>query len=657
MVGEYFGTITIALLYSLAIIGWGGLLCRLLPFGQSYWQEFAARLVVGCSAMYAIFILLSSIGALHRIEVIVVVAAGTLLACAEIPHFARRTGVATSSLKNWSRIDLALVFVIGLYVLLQIVAGLTPLMFYDLQVYHFLAPAQFLESGSLVHIPWNVNTNTPLTLQFLVGMSMSMDSSGQVAKLIFTFLGCLAAVGTYEVIRPAGLRSALLAATFVLSFPEFLLMQTFGAIDLASAGFMILGAIWARKALSEKSWTLTILAGLGFGLAIGSRYQAIVHVSWIVAVLIAETKWKRTSTTNFPDLARCVIVMASLVMAIIGPWLIRNYLHLGNAIFPLTSWNSLGEWNANQASIWKAASLGPPFNSLPAVQRILAPVGALLLFPANGLFGTATILGALIAFAVAKSDVRIVSLLGLGGLLIWGVLHPGHDSAILRYSALSLLFLLGATGALLGSEWIPARAGLGIGIALSAGSMLIGIFHVQSILPAAQSLINPAARQAIHRANVPAWQAIDFINEKLDRQHDKVLLIGETRAFWLRVPYIAPSAYNGAQLDEIFGGDTGPETWNQRFSHLGLTHLLVSNSEIDKWHKQYGYLNLSPTQAEKVNEWMQGLSRIFDDNRGNVVLSLRPASVAFIDLPQVEVGVPRALSLFVSENLKGEPKE
>lgn len=33
-------------------------------------------------------------------------------------------------------------------------------MFYDLQAYHFLAPAQFLVSGDLSHIPWNVLTNT-----------------------------------------------------------------------------------------------------------------------------------------------------------------------------------------------------------------------------------------------------------------------------------------------------------------------------------------------------------------------------------------------------------------------------------------------------------------------------------------------------------------
>src|SRR5262249_37711877 len=97
---------------------------------------------------------------------------------------------------------------------------------------------------------------------------------------------------------------------------------------------------------------------------------------------------------------------------------------------------------------------------------------------------------------------------------------------------------------------------------------------------------------------------------------------------WLNVPYIAPSAYNGGQLGQIFGGQTDPDSWKQEFSRLGLTHLLVSNSEIARWHQQYGYLNLSPEQAEKLNHWMGTLPKVFDDNRGNVVLSLGAVSSA-----------------------------
>ena len=379
-------------------------------------------------------------------------------------------------------------------------AGLTPLMLNDQQIHNFVAPAQFLESGSLSHIPWSVDTNTPLAMQFIVGMSQAVDASGQAAKFIFTLFGCLAVAGIFEFFRPAGLRAALLATACVLCFPEFLLMQTLGSVDLAIAGMMIVGAIWARKAFSEGLFRYALLAGFAFGLAAGSRYQAIVHVSWIVVVLLIEAKWTK-SLRLLASNSRRGGDHLSRFRSVLTPWLVRNYTHLGNPIFPLTPDNALGEWSPAQAAIWKVASFGPPFTALSPVQQALAPVGALLLFPANGLFGTATILAALIGIAVGRPQIRIAGFIGLGGLVLWGLLHPGGDSAILRDNAVGLMLLLAVTGAILAGEWIPHRAGVAIVLGLSAGSLIIAILNIQSASPAAQSLIDPALdRQSTGRA-------------------------------------------------------------------------------------------------------------------------------------------------------------
>jgi len=628
MTNIYFGTIALTLLYSLSILGWGGLLSRLLRSPGTFWQEFTARVVLGCSSLYGLFILLSSVGRLHRLEAIIVVSVGVLLACAEIPDLARRASAAFNDVMTWPRGEHVIGVVVISAVLLQVVFGFTPLIFYDLQAYHLLAPSQFLMSGSLSHIPWNVMTNTPLAMQLTLGMSLAVDPSGQVVKLLLTLIGCLAAVGVYEFIRPVGLRPALLATLFALSFPEFLLMQTLGAVDLPIAALTIFGAIWARDAFATKSWQSAVLAGLAFGLAIGSRYQAIVHVSWIIAVLGIENRLSK-QPVSFASLIRPMIIMGALVGLLLAPWAIRNYVHLGNPVFPLMQsvWSSTTtEWSADQMAKWNSVTFGPSFGALTRMQQALAPIGLLLIQPANGLFGTALILGAIIGISVSRTQVRLASFLGLSGLLIWGFLRPSAGSALLRFNALSILFLLAATGAILGSEWFPARAARLSGLALSAGSIIIAIIHVQSGLPAAQSLIDAGTHAALRVTSVPSWEAFEYVNEKLDRQHDKILLIGETRAFWLHVPYIAPSPINGPQLDRIFGGNTGPGDWAQEFSQLGVTHLLVSKSEVERWHKQYRYLDLTDEQAEKLNRWIEALPKVFDDNRGNIVLELGPRS-------------------------------
>src|ERR1051325_8796158 len=66
------------------------------------------------------------------------------------------------------------------------------------------------------------------------------------------------------------------AALFVAAYPAFWIHQTFGAVDLPVASFLIFGTIWWIQALRLESWRWTLLAGVACGFVIGSRYQGVV---------------------------------------------------------------------------------------------------------------------------------------------------------------------------------------------------------------------------------------------------------------------------------------------------------------------------------------------------------------------------------------------
>ena len=88
MFGDYLGTLALALLYLLAMFGWGSLL--LVPFHakpRSFWNDFSARLVAGGGVLYACYVGLSSAGLLHRFEVGVVLGIGVLAACGFVIDF------------------------------------------------------------------------------------------------------------------------------------------------------------------------------------------------------------------------------------------------------------------------------------------------------------------------------------------------------------------------------------------------------------------------------------------------------------------------------------------------------------------------------------------------------------------------------------------
>jgi hypothetical protein len=138
--------------------------------------------------------------------------------------------------------------------------------------------------------------------------------------------------------------------------------------------------------------------------------------------------------------------------------------------------------------------------------------------------------------------------------------------------------------------------------------------------------MDPQARQTLQQLNVPSWAAFDYANEHLDPIHDKVLVLGETRGMWLHIPYLAPSAFNGPQLDTIFGGNSGPEMWRHELAELGVTHLLISYPEFQRLHAKYNYVNLPPAGVDSFNRWVQSLPLVFQDRRGTALLALQDSS-------------------------------
>lgn len=617
LLGEHIATLAIVLLYLVSMFGWGSLLLKLFSGWHSVWDDITSRLIAGCGVAYGLFIALGAAGVLHRLEVGVVLGVGTLIAVFFLPSVFRHP----MDWKQWEVTDRILVICIGLLALTQVIVGLTPLIFYDLQVYHLLAPAQFLREGSFVHIPWSVYTNSPLALQLTLGMSLTLDSSGQLAKVLFTILGCLVPLGIFQLVRPIGRRAALLAALFVLCFPEFWMMQALGAVDLPIAGLMIFGAFWLRQALRGGRWRDVVLAGIAFGMAVGSRYQALLLTLWIVAALAGEHCI--TGLRRLPD--RKVFLqlglMLVLIAALLSPWLIRNYAHLGNPVYPLFH-GELGaeEWSENQDARMTGEVLGPRFSSLRALDKVLAPFMALLIMPANGLFGMALLLGALIALAQKDRELRLIVLTGLGGLVIWSLLRPTAGAPLLRFNATSIALLLAATGTVLAQRELLGNIGGRIAGFLAGGSLLIATIHVGTFIPVVSSLSDAHARQELQRSNVPSWAAFEYVNEKLDPHRSKVLVIGETRGFWLRVPYLAPSCFNGPQLDSVFGEDA--TRWTESLARLGVTHLLISTSELSRLHKQYSYFNLIPDRMDAFNRWIERQPLLFQDEHGTAVVAL-----------------------------------
>src|SRR5688572_2471000 len=117
------------------MLGWGSLLLKFLPGWHSIWDDVVSRLIAGCGVLYVLFIVMGAAGILHALQVGIVLGSGILVSAFFVPSLFKRT----VDWKQWETTDLILLGCVGALTALQAIFGLTPLIFYDLQVYHLLA--------------------------------------------------------------------------------------------------------------------------------------------------------------------------------------------------------------------------------------------------------------------------------------------------------------------------------------------------------------------------------------------------------------------------------------------------------------------------------------------------------------------------------------
>ena len=227
-----------------------------------------------------------------------------------------------------------------------------------------------------------------------------------------------------------------------------------------------------------------VLAGLGLGLAFGTKWYGVSSVVVVVAVW-AVARWR--SGVRVPAVARESAVLAGLVAAAGGVWLLRNWIFSGNPVYPqriaplgITIFDAAPDRLRDAVGSTIASYLDDPAvwrDTLAHQYRIAAALpGAVLLGgalaagvvairrrarlhrrrPATGVvLAGCALLALLIGFYV----VTPYSALGPDGM-------PILAGANVRYVVPALIVAVGLAG------WVATRAGARTVVALQAGLLV-----------------------------------------------------------------------------------------------------------------------------------------------------------------------------------------
>jgi hypothetical protein len=217
--------------------------------------------------------------------------------------------------------------------------GSTPVTFIDTVTFHLPGVARWIQSNSI----WQID-------QFLPGQAQGYyPNNGNVVDLaavlpwhsefLIRFVNlpflALAGVATYAAGRElaAPRASAAIAATAALSIPAVTsyIVDSPTPDAVMYAGFSA-GLLFLLRHARAGDRSDLLLAGLGLGIAFGSRWYGVAAVAVVIGVwFVARLAFERRIRLAVTDLAWIAVPIALAG----GIWLLRNWAESGNPFFPV----------------------------------------------------------------------------------------------------------------------------------------------------------------------------------------------------------------------------------------------------------------------------------------------------------------------------------
>ncbi len=147
------------------------------------------------------------------------------------------------------------------------------------------------------------------------------------AAVWFGFLVALAYLSVVEAYREENARSThgplagIVASLSLLCMPRMFLHGHLANLDIPMAAMWVLGMYLFWRAINSRGWAWTVVAGLGFGLALGTKLNALLMpLVWGIWFLL----WRRERHVFFKMIAIGAIGLA--VFLGIWPWLYHDTL-------------------------------------------------------------------------------------------------------------------------------------------------------------------------------------------------------------------------------------------------------------------------------------------------------------------------------------------
>ena len=244
--------------------------------------------------------------------------------------------VSTDRTDGWAKLMVACIAIAAVF---NLAGTLAPPFEYDELEYHLGALADYQRAGHIIFLPHNFYTNLPQLTEMLYLLANDVDVG---------YRGETIALDIWSARRVGGLRrgAAVVDTDRGVDGGSTVLLRPFvqdlgqtARIDLVTAFFATLAFGALVIASEEENRNLIWLSALCAGAAIATKWTAIPVVLFpSIGLLVFRQKFRLLPTFGL------------LAMAMVMPWLVKNWLLSGNPVYPLFSqWFPHSHWSAAQA--------------------------------------------------------------------------------------------------------------------------------------------------------------------------------------------------------------------------------------------------------------------------------------------------------------------
>ena len=240
------------------------------------------------------------------------------------------------NLKDWKNILTrisAVIILLSTFLWLTYLA-LTPIISRDALIIHMAFPKIWARESFLFYQDYNLSTLSMMNLDYIYMLLLKFFSWDGLPKIFHASL--LMASGSFMYFFLKKRTDNAIALVFTLIFLTIPINQRLASetyVDLGVLFFSTLSIIYILKWIENETSDIKFLiySAVFSGLSLGTKYTAAILIFSIISYIGIRVSRKDKNSVRALKL---MLIYSCIVFLMISPWLIRNYLAIGNPFYP-----------------------------------------------------------------------------------------------------------------------------------------------------------------------------------------------------------------------------------------------------------------------------------------------------------------------------------